>query len=306
MGKTEEDWKAEIDSAVSKFREYLVEFAGMEEDEAEDFAEVKIAKAMEADDLEKVPKHLKDIVACKKGLLDCVKAKAEVEDTKENDLFASNLLDRAERSLRCLSSLHDDSLENDDANGSENAAMLPSSRAVVTASRMARANQFHEGEEHVGEISQVVRGKFGFIVAETTSKSKRVLKQKIFFHMKDAPSNVQIGDRVKFMVMQDPYNEDKMIAKQMSVTKRTSVDVVGGGGLRSTHHMRDANLRRNKTGGNGNHDASGGRADSDNNWRRGGGAGMFGMGRFGGGGGSEGSSRSWSAFNRRGENRRRW
>lgn len=304
--KTQKDWQTELDAAVAKFHEYLVDFAGMDKDEAEDFAVGKIEKAMDAQDDTKVPKHLKEIIACKKSLEACIRQERHHDEDGHDDGrddFASGLLDRAERSLRQSLSMRaeaEDSKEESDASVTViSATGTGTSRVVVTASRTAQANQFHEGEEHVGEVAQVVRGKFGFIVAETTGTSRRVLKQKIFFHMKDAPANVRIGDRVKFMVMCDPYNKGKMIAKQMSTTKKAAP---GRGGM-----LNDVTSGYNNSGSSYNHDGSrsGGRADSDNNWRRG-------FGGFGGGDANKAkassSSSSWFAFNRRGgsENRRRW
>jgi len=283
----------------------------MDKDEAEDFAVGKIEKAMDAQDDTKVPKHLKEIVACKRSLKAFIQQEKQrrEEDRHDDgsDDFACGLLDRAERSLRQSLSMRveaeeaEDSKEESNANVESDSSVTVTSatgtgmsRAVVAAARTAQANQFQEGEEHVGEVAQVVRGKFGFIVAETTGTSRRVLKQKIFFHMKDAPANVRIGDRVKFMVMCDPYNKGKMIAKQMSTTKKAAT---GRGGM-----LSDVTSGYNNSGSSYNHDSSrsGGRADSDNNWRRG----------FGGDSNKEkaSSSSSWSAFNRRGggENRRRW
>merc|ERR1711988_282205 len=225
----------------------------------------------------------------------------EEEEGGGRDDFASGLLERARRSLHQSLSMRldteeDDSdnsdISNSDANSTEASptAALGATRAVVAVSRTAQANQFHEGEEHVGEVAQVVRGKFGFIVAETTGTSRRVLKQKIFFHMKDAPADVRIGDRMKFMVMRDPYNKGKMIAKEMSITKKAAPDLqhahraggLGGSMLRDAtssynngnSNSRGYNYNRNRNceqglGGKGNHDGNGGRADSDNNWRRG-------------------------------------
>jgi len=236
--KTAEEWQTEIDAATAKFRQYLVNFAGMDEDEAVEFGEMKIAKAMRSEDVSSMPKHLQKIALAKRGLEECNNA----------DQYENTLLDRAEHALRL--SVCAEELKQQHA------------RAVIDPARMAKSNRFTEGDEHAGEIAQIVRNKFGFIVAETTSASKRVLKQKVFFHLKNAPGGIAVGDRVTFTVQADPYSQEKMIAKDISITRK----VVQQRGLVSQQPPPRSNPKRS---GNGNQTNENHRASIDNNWRRG-------------------------------------
>merc|ERR1711924_241572 len=146
-----------------------------------------------AEDVSSMPKHLQKIVSAKKGLEACTK---KLEDA---------LLDRAEHALRLSAAVKETDHHE---------------RAVIDPARMAVANRFNEGDQHAGEVAQIVRGKYGFIVAETTSAAKRVLKQKVFFHLKDAPAGFAVGDRVTFIVQADPYSQEKMIAKDLNITRK--------------------------------------------------------------------------------------
>merc|ERR1711865_298715 len=145
-------------------------------------------------------------------------------------------------------------------------------RAVIHPARMAKANQFNEGDEHAGEVSQIVRNKFGFIVAETTSASKRVLKQKVFFHLKNAPEGIAVGDRVTFIVKADPYSQEKMIAESINITRKMvqqrsqSNQAPARGSPPQRNQQRSGNGNCNGTK---NEKTTNHRASIDNNWRRG-------------------------------------
>jgi len=250
--KTAEEWNAEIDAATNKFRTYLIEFAGMDDDEAVEFGDKKIEKAMKSDNLSSLPKHLQQIVHAKFGLAECTK------------------VSEFNNSLR-LSECSEDS-EEGHCPPSSTTTTATEARAVIASARMAKANRFREGEEHAGEVAQIVRDKYGFIVAETTSASKRVLKQKLFFHLKDVPEGTSVGDRVTFLVHADPYNNEKMIAKNVTVTKKAP--------SRSKNLTKNNESFHNKQGSNGNRARRYGqgngnngplhRASLDGNWRRGG------------------------------------
>jgi len=233
--KTAAEWEEELQWATGKFHKYLVDFAGMDEEEAAEFGEMKIAKAMKAEDVSSMPKHLQKIVSAKKGLEACTK---KLEDT---------LLDRAEHALRLSAAVKETEHHE---------------RAVIDPARMAVANRFNEGDQHAGEVAQIVRNKFGFIVAETTSAAKRVLKQKVFFHLKDAPAGIAVGDRVTFIVQADPYNQEKMIAKDLNVTRKASPSP------QNQNHRGKPQVVPRRRRANGN-EAPSSRSSIDGNWRRG-------------------------------------
>jgi cold shock CspA family protein len=244
--KTTEEWEAEVNFTTETFRKYLIDFAGMDDEEAVEFGEMKIAKAMKADDVSSMPKHLQKIVAARKGLDACNAVAAAA-----NRGIEEMLLDRAEHALR-LSAVKEPEHE----------------RAIIDPSRTAVANRFNEGDQHAGEVAQIVRGKFGFIIAETTSAAKRVLKQKVFFHLKDAPAGIAVGDRVTFIVQADPYSQEKMIAKDLNITRKAM-------GTAQHQHLRSNSgskpqvaPRNNRRRGNGN-EAPSSRSSIDGNWRRG-------------------------------------
>jgi len=259
--KTAEEWQTQLDSAMEKFRTYLCEFAGMDEDEALDFGDMKIAKAMKADDISSMPKHLQRIVKAKRGLLECNRA----ADAKN---YENTLLERAEHAIR-LSVIATELKEQQEQ------------RAVIAPERMAKSNLFHEGEEHTGEIAQIVRNKFGFIVS-----SNGTLKQKLFFQLKSAPEGVAVGDRVTFIVQADPYSQEKMMAENLAVTHKVR-------DLRRPSPTRPAPRTRPE---NGNKEG-GHRASIDNNWRRARGKDIL---------HSTDTSGSWSSYNRQQRGERRW
>jgi len=233
--KTAAEWEEELQWATGKFHKYLVDFAGMDEEEAAEFGKMKIAKAMKAEDVSSMPKHLQKIVSAKKGLEACTK---KLEHT---------LLDRAEHALRLSAAVKETEHHE---------------RAVIDPARMAVANRFNEGDQHAGEVAQIVRNKFGFIVAETTSAAKRVLKQKVFFHLKDAPAGIAVGDRVTFMVQADPYSQEKMIAKDLNITREASRSA------QKQNHRGKPHIVSRRRRANGN-EAPSSRSSIDRNWRRG-------------------------------------
>jgi len=228
-GRTASEWEAELQWATSKFNKYLTEFAGMDDDEAAEFGAVKIAKAMRVDDegLRAMPKHLRKIVAAKRGLAACAEQQKQQEEQQQQLADADALLDRAEDALRRSTAAREEG-EGEGEGDAEGEQHHLEERVVVDPARTAVANRFVEGEEHAGEVAQVVRGKFGFIVAETTASGaaerpeRRVLKQKLFFHLQDAPAGTAVGDRVAFVVRADPYSREKMIAKELRVTQKAA------------------------------------------------------------------------------------
>jgi len=259
--KTAEDWQAGIDTATKKFRRYLVKFAGMDDEEAIEFGNIKIAKAMKSEDISNLPKHLQAIVEGKRGLEQC-----ETED----NAFADKILDRAEYSLRASGTMMRISqLETVSETVSE-------ARPVIDSSRMAVANRFHQGEIHSGEVFQLVRGKFGFIVAE--SDKHKELKQKLFFFLKDAPEGICLGDKVKFVVGQDPYSSDKMIATDVTIAERAKP--------KAAEYKRLPLQRAKQT----EVEVSNHRASMDKCWRRGGPATVTATSTSNGG--------AWASYNR--------
>jgi len=231
-GRTASEWEAELEWATGKFNKDLTEFAGMDDDEAAAFGAAKVAKSMRADDegLRAMPKHLRKIVAAKRGLAACAEQQKQQEEQQQEEqqqqlADADALLDRAEDALRRSTAAREEGEGGGDAEGEQQHL---EERVVIDPARTAVANRFVEGEEHAGEGAQVVRGKFGFIVAETTASGaaerpeRRVLKQKLFFHLQDAPAGTAVGDRVAFVVRADPYNRKKMIAKELRVTRKAA------------------------------------------------------------------------------------
>lgn len=265
--KTSDEWTAEVDSATKKFYKHLVEFAGMDQDEAVDFADVKIAKAMQSGDSSSLPKHLQKIVKAKQGLEECLSTTSD---------FSDALLDRAEQCLR-LSQTYDS--QKDGSTTSSNSPTA-AARAVIAPARMADTNRFHEGEQHTGEIAQIVRSKFGFIIAETTAASKQ-LKQKLFFHLNGSPEGITVGDKVTFLVQKDPYNSDKMIARELAVTQKATQAPKPPAKKQPTRRHR----------GKGN-DGPVHRSSIDGNWRRGCNSGMQGRDILH----SADSQQAWSSF----------
>jgi cold shock CspA family protein len=171
-GKSSSEWKKDYDVALRKFKIYLVDFTGMDEDEASNFAEAKIAKAMTLDDgVGSVPKTLQKIVHAKKELEKALQAEAEFEnfeceagDDDEIDAlrFSDRLLDCAERSLRIsgLGSVGGASaapLTVKDLDLSTSAAGCSSPAGSVSAST-EDTQSHHSNEDALGEETDSMEG----------------------------------------------------------------------------------------------------------------------------------------------------
>jgi len=227
--KSTEEWESQVKAATNKFQRYLVEYASMDEDEALEFGEIKIAKAMQTEDLLKLPKHLEQIVIAKRGLEQSNKMAAQIPTSDPDIEFSDSLLDRAEKCLRLSQCMNEPPLEekSEEKSTETEEDAQNCARAVIAPARMAKSNRFNHGEQHSGKVAQIVRGKFGFIVATTNASptkkaqtgDREELKQKVFFHLNDAPEDMAVGDLVTFMVQVDPYNSDKTIAKAISVVE---------------------------------------------------------------------------------------
>jgi hypothetical protein len=85
---------------------------------------------------------------------------------------------------------------------------------------------FDETSSHEGEVVQIVRGKFGFIMMDTI---------KIFFHLSDVvpPPNspeieVRIKCKVRFFAKADPWNKGKLKARDVCVIAPAPRDLRAG------------------------------------------------------------------------------
>lgn len=244
--RTVEEVQAELTKASKKYKWYLVDNAGMDEDEAIEFSQRKIAKAlkMEAADVVNLPQHVQKCWHLHRELHECKKA--------EKVKFSNNLLNLAESAMLRLScqqfatrrysvtiAEHPERYNTEPVlvyNGSIDRSISPTppttsddsgseKRTVVESRCIAKNNQFREGAEHEGQVAQLVRNQFGFIVAESTESKFEGLKQKIFFDIKSAPANVCVGDTVKFTTH---YNNGHLTAQAVTKVHDDPVQTFSG------------------------------------------------------------------------------